>query len=133
MLRPTKILQTILLLLFVALTWSCTESRRDIDLEVIPPTGKPGDFLSVDDLFQDLPKYLNSQVEVSGVVETGLAFEFVSEQPYRLKGSANKLWVITRGMAPKEASFVTIRGRLVSPYQIKGRQYDLVLLEEERS
>ncbi|MEN8135538.1 MAG: hypothetical protein ABFS18_08390 [Thermodesulfobacteriota bacterium] len=133
MLQLTRTLLTILLCFVVVLIASCTESRRDIDFEISASTEKTGDFLAVDDLFQDLQKYLNSQVEVSGVVETGLAFEFVSEQPYRLKGSTNKLWVITKGMSPKEASFITIRGRLVSPYQIKGRKYDLVLLEEERS
>lgn len=132
MLQPVKILQTCLLLGLVITTVSCTESRQDIDLEIGSSTERPGEFLSVDDLFQDLQKYVNKPVEVSGVVETGLAFEFVSEQPYRLKGSANKLWVITRGMSPKEASFVTIRGMLVSPYQIKGRRYKLVLVEEER-
>jgi hypothetical protein len=42
------------------------------------------------------------------------------------------LWVITGDVSPKEGAFVTVRGRIAKPYQIKGRSYQLVLLEEER-
>ena len=134
--------QTALSLVIVILTATvlllltgCTESRQDIGKEVIPvsvqETATNG-FLSVDDVASNRNKYLGQEISVSGVVEPGLAFEFVSEQPYRLKGGEHRLWVITRGLAPPENSFITVKGKLISPYQIKGRRYELVLLEENK-
>ena len=40
--------------------------------------------------------------------------------------------MITDDVAPREGAFVTVRGRIAAPYQIKGRSYELVLIEEER-
>ncbi|GAB4345623.1 MAG: hypothetical protein Kow0089_22800 [Desulfobulbaceae bacterium] len=117
----------------LVLAQGCIEGQREIGMEVIEEkvvTEAAG--ASIADILAARKDYLGREVTVSGKVLPGLAFEFVSEQPYRIIQEETVLWVITEDVAPTEGAFVTVRGRIASPYQIKGRSYDLVLLEEER-
>jgi hypothetical protein len=111
----------------------CIEGRQDIGSEVKKVEAGPIEHgAMIEDIIENQEAYDGKEVVVSGKVLSGLAFEFISEQPYRIIQGESMLWVITGDVSPKEGSFVTVRGRIARPYQIKGRSYQLVLLEEER-
>ena len=115
------------------LAGGCVEDRQVIGPEVKKmETGQVKSGVRIEDIIAGRESYNGKEVVVAGKVLPGLAFEFVSEQPYRIIQEESLLWVITGDVAPKEGSFVTVRGRIARPYQIKGRSYELVLLEEER-
>lgn len=121
-------------LLAVLLLTGCIEERREIGPEVIGPSEqKPvAGAVAVNDILADRQGFRGREVTVAGKVMPGLAFEFVSEQPYRIIQGESLLWVITNDIAPQEGSFVNVRGSIAAPYQIKGRSYDVVLVEKER-
>jgi len=111
----------------------CIEGQEEIGRSVIKKETSPDiPGTAIGNILSDPAKYLDKKITVSGKVLPGLAFEFISEQPYRIIQGESILWVITDDVAPKEDTFVTVRGRIVQPYQIKGRSYELVLLEEEQ-
>lgn len=129
-----KILLLIVTAAVILLITGCLESRQEIGLEVIKEkdTEPAISELALGDILADLEAFRGRDVTVSGKVMPGLAFEFISEQPYRIIQGEVLLWVITNDVAPREGSFVTVQGTIASPYQIKGRSYDLVLLEKAR-
>lgn len=118
---------------FGLLLAGCIEGRRDIGPEVKKTAVQPKETgMAIADIFAAQETYKGKEVVVSGKVLPGLAFEFISEQPYRIIQGESLLWVITSEASPPEGAFITVRGRIASPYQIKGRSYQLALLEEER-
>ena len=122
-------------LLLLMLPAGCIEQEEEFGSEVeqkAPAQEPAGPVLSPAAVLAEPEKYLGREITVSGTVAAGLAFEFVSEQPYLLAADGAELWVITKEVLPPEHETITVRGKLVSPYQIKGRQYELALLEEER-
>ncbi len=86
----------------------------------------------IGDIMSTPERYTGKEVIVKGTVKVGLAFEFVDEQPYQLKDKTGQIWVITRGFMPEDNSTLTVKGKVRTPYQIKGRRYSVVILEEER-
>jgi hypothetical protein len=111
----------------------CIEDRQDIGPEVEKAAAVQPDYgESIEDIIANGATYNGREVTVAGKVLPGLAFEFVGEQPYRIIQGESQLWVITADVSPAEGAFVTVRGKIAVPYQIKGRSYQLVLLEEER-
>lgn len=112
---------------------ACIENRQEIGPEVIQQdSGPKADGISIADIIAGGDTYKDKGVIVSGKVMPGLAFEFISEQPYQIIQGESLLWVITDKTAPKEGTFVTVRGKIARPYQIKGRSYTLALIEVER-
>ena len=112
----------------------CLEGEQEIGLEVVaqPAGTKPHLGMAISDIQKNRESLKGQTISVAGKVLPGLAFEFVGEQPYRIIQGEELLWVVTTAVAPAEGSFVTVRGKLVAPYQIKGRSYEIVLLEEHR-
>jgi hypothetical protein len=70
---------------------------------------------------------------VCGRSTAGLAAEFVEEQPYLVEDDSGSLWVITTGAMPEDAGSITVMGEYRAHYQIKGRRFEHVLIEKERS
>lgn len=113
--------------------YGCIEGQQEIGPEVKEIKTVPkAKGLAIADIIADKDAYNGREVVVVGKVMPGLAFEFISEQPYQIIQGESLLWVITSDISPKEGAFVTVRGRIAAPYQIKGRSYQLVLLEQER-
>jgi len=126
-------LQLILTVITVFVLVGCIEGRQEIGPEVKKTdTGPSSGGIAITEIIADQDGFNGKEVIVSGKVLPGLAFEFISEQPYRIIQGESLLWVITDDISPKDGSFVTVRGKIAVPYQIKGRSYQLVLLEEER-
>ncbi|MGW8162021.1 MAG: hypothetical protein ACWGN1_07225 [Desulfobulbales bacterium] len=126
--------QARLIITFVVLFLAgCIEGRQEIGPEVKKvDAGTNITGVAIADIIAEQDAYEGKEVIVTGKVMPGLAFEFISEQPYQIIQGESLLWVITRGTSPQEGAFVTVRGRIARPYQIKGRSYQLALLEEER-
>jgi hypothetical protein len=119
--------------IFSCILTGCIENRQEIGPEVKTRETVPAETgVRINTIMAEQEKYRGKKVTVSGKVMPGLAFEFISEQPYRIIQGESLLWVITRGTSPREGEFVTVKGTIASPYQIKGRSYQLALLEEER-
>ena len=126
-------IQLIFALVTTLVLVGCIEGRQDIGPEVKKVEAGPVEHgATIEDIIGNQEAFNGKEVVVSGKVMSGLAFEFISEQPYRIIQGESMLWVITGDVSPKEGAFVTVRGRIAKPYQIKGRSYQLVLLEEER-
>jgi hypothetical protein len=126
-------LQLILIVIAVFGFGGCIEGRQEIGPEVNKTDAGPiSGGIAITEIIADQDAFNGKEVIVSGKVMPGLAFEFISEQPYQIIQGESLLWVITSDVSPKEGSFVRVRGRIAKPYQIKGRSYQLVLLEEER-
>lgn len=125
---------TAIMMLFLGtMLISCTESQQEVGEEVATDKSVPKeDAVAIADIINNKDAYQDKDVVVSGKVIAGLAFEFVGEQPYQLQDGDDRLWVITSGIVPEEGATVTVRGRVIMPYQIKGRRYDVVLLEAVR-
>lgn len=97
-----------------------------------PARAEKAEVVPIGDIISRPQEYVDREVTVEGKAIPGLAFEFVDEQPYLLKDSTGQIWVITRGFMPEEGKGLTVKGRVVAPYQIKGRRYEVVILEEDR-
>jgi len=121
-----KDLFSILLCLGLAclLVGGCVEGEQVIDKAKVSEKPKSGQ--------QTVPIAEILEHKDSYKVTAGLAFEFVSEQPYLLEEKGAALWVVTSGILPTDGSWVTVHGTVMVPYQVKGRHYDVVLLEKER-
>ncbi len=91
-----------------------------------------GDELRIGDILENPEAYEGKEVVLRGTVTPGLAFEFVDEQPYLLSDGTGDIWIVTRGTMPMQGAEVRVRGIVVVPYQIKGRHYEVAVVEIER-
>jgi hypothetical protein len=95
-------------------------------------TEKAKGITSIARLLEKRDRYKEKLVVVSGKATPGLAFEFVNEQPYLLDDGTGQIWVITTGTMPEKDRAITVKGKVFMPYQIKGRRYEIVILEMDR-
>ncbi|RMG73488.1 MAG: hypothetical protein D6710_03325 [Nitrospirae bacterium] len=110
---------------------SCVEKQEEFGRGK-EPSKETVKVTPIGDIISSPERFRDSIVTLSGTAEPGLAFEFVNEQPYLLKDSTGQIWVITKGIMPKRGESVMVQGAVQSPYQIKGRQYDVVIIEIKR-
>jgi len=122
------------LAVLLAVLFGCVEGEKVVDRSAIPSAAQPTQpaGMAVTALLADLDRYLDTEVIVYGKVHAGLAFEFVGEQPYQLATGDSRLWVVTSGPVPADGSWVTVRGIVKAPYQLKGRHYPVALVERAR-
>ncbi len=119
------------LIICALLLAGCVEKESPVG-EKAGPREREAKVVSIAAVLDRRDLYRGREVTVSGKVTPGLAFEFVNEQPYLLDDGTARIWVITKTVVPEEGSWVTVRGRVVMPYQIKGRRYDIAIVETER-
>jgi hypothetical protein len=112
---------------------SCERERPVGEKEAAPfPQEVEARAVSISEVLANLESLKGKDVTVSGEALPGMAFEFVDEQPYQLKDETGAIWVVTRGVMPAEGVRITVRGTVEAPYQIKGRRFDVVILEAEQ-
>jgi hypothetical protein len=123
-----------LFLLILLVSVGCVEEETMLGLELVTSSDTPVDHggMGLAEVLAKREALTGREVKVFGKVKAGLAFEFVSEQPYLLENGGVRLWVVTSGLAPEDGSWVTVHGTLMSPYQLKGRHYEVVLVEKTR-
>ena len=129
----------VLLLLVMLIIAGCVEKEEAVvaekkpqGTEAAPPPLKEEGAPKIADILRNPAAYEDRVVVLHGTATPGLAFEFVDEQPYLLSDGTGEIWVITRGTMPMQGAEVTVRGRVVTPYQIKGRHYEVAVIEIER-
>jgi len=120
------------ILISLLLLAACVEKEQTIELkdEQKGPGHDKG--LSISQIIQNSASFKEREVTVSGIVSAGKAFQFVNEQPYLIKDDTGEIWVITSGSMPKDGAKATVTGKVTIPFQIKGRKYDIAILETER-
>lgn len=111
---------------------SCIEKEITVEKKEDKGEALKSESVSIAHILQGRETYRGKTVTVFGKVTTGMAFEFVNEQPYLLDDGSGEIWVITKGVMPKEGSEIKVVGEVMAPYQIKGRKYEIVVLESER-
>ncbi len=128
-----------LVLILLLLAAGCIQSEEAFQVENATPQevqpqqkvpGKAG--LTVEKILSNPVSFDGKKVTLEGVATPGLAFQFIEEQPYQLDDGTGKIWVITTQEMPPEGARVRVTGVVVVPYQIKGRHYEVAILEEER-
>ncbi len=119
---------SIALFLIVA---ACVEKEEEVGGKQKGKTGSEV-IVSIGEILKEPSKFKDSIVTIAGQAEPGLAFEFVNEQPYLLKDSTGQIWVITRGLMPSKGQKIKVRGAVQTPYQIKGRRYEVAIVEIKR-
>lgn len=119
-------------LVVILVLFGCTEKESTIGEERPGTEPEISRTIPVKEIIRYKDRYLGRDVLVRGRAKPGLAFEFVNEQPYLLVDDTGEIWVVTSGIMPERDTTVTVRGTVLSPYQIKGRQYDIVIKEKER-
>ena len=112
---------------------SCVEGEQVVDKAKVNTQPRTEDqTVPLLTIIEKKDSYHQQEVTVFGKVSAGLAFEFVSEQPYTIEHKGAKLWVVTSDVLPKDGSWVSVQGTVLAPYQVKGRHYDVVLVEKRR-
>ncbi len=122
---------TAAILLISILVFACVQREEKVEEKKKKTVNKEA-VLNIGEILKNPLKFKDSIVTVQGEAEPGLAFEFVNEQPYLLKDSTGQIWVITKGLMPQKGQKVRVRGAVQIPYQIKGRQYDVAIVEIKR-
>jgi len=118
--------------IILLLVSSCTERESPIgSREKAHPSTSSG-ITPIGKIIERPDEFTGKRVTIRGEAEPGLAFEFVNEQPYLLKDTTGQIWVITSSVMPPKGSPVTIEGEVVSPYQIKGRRFEIAVIERKR-
>ena len=124
----------LILAMLLALSPSCVEQEREVGQKPVKAVEeKPrAQGLTVSEIVGNAAAFQGREVIISGEALPGLAFEFIDEQPYTLDDGTGRIWVITTGVMPAEGSRVTVRGTVRAPYQIKGRRFEVAVLESGR-
>ncbi len=111
---------------------ACIEQEQIIGMKDDQIESENAGSVSIAQIIQNSESLKDSEVTVSGLVSAGKAFQFVNEQPYMIKDDTGEIWVITSGFVPKDGSTISVTGKIAVPFQIKGRRYDIAILETKR-
>ncbi len=111
---------------------ACVEKEKALEAKKSAPLERRAKGLDIAVVLAEAGSYRDREVTVSGNAAPGLAFEFVDEQPYLLNDGTGEIWVITTDVMPAQDAWVTVTGTVRAPYQIKGRNYTVVIVEARR-
>jgi uncharacterized protein YdeI (BOF family) len=127
-----KILSVVSLLTALMLITSCIEKETVIGKVEETDRAQEPELVLIADILKSGESFRDRSVSVRGKVSAGFAFEFVNEQPYMINDGSGEITVITKGIMPREGAEVRVTGDVRMPYQIKGRSYEIAIIEKER-
>lgn len=127
-----RILTSLLILIVVSLLLSCVGKEDIVGLKESGSSEVKAEGTKISAILANSSSYHGRAVTVVGKASGGRAFQFVNEQPYRVDDGTGEIWVVTSGIVPQEDSTVAVTGRVEAPYQIKGRRYEVALIESQR-
>jgi hypothetical protein len=122
----------VVLIVSIFIVTACIEKEQTIGMKDEQIVSENAGSVSIARIIQNSESLKDTKVTVSGIVSAGKAFQFVNEQPYLIKDDTGEIWVITSGSVPKDGSKISVTGKVAIPFQIKGRRYDIAILETER-
>ena len=92
--------------------------------------------VSIADIEANPSKYQNKEVAVAGVVQDsyGLNIPLTSVRGgvYKVSDGTGSIWVVTEDSVPAKGAQVGVRGKIQNGLNWKGKNYGLVLMEDDR-
>ncbi len=91
---------------------------------------------SIGDIEANPGKFQNKDVAVAGVVKTsyGVSIPLVNESGgiYKVDDGTGAIWVITKRSVPSKDAQLGIKGKIQNGVNYNGKNYGLVLIEDDR-
>jgi hypothetical protein len=81
------------------------------------------------DIQNELEKFKDKQVTLSGKVSETLALPFVHKGAYQLDDGTGKIWVVPAGDVPARGEKVKVTGTVRVGVEIAGKSFGTVLME----
>lgn len=78
----------------------------------------------------DPNRYRNKEVAVAGTVTDG--YGLLNTGAYQVDDGTGKIWVVTRRGVPGRGTRVGAKGRVLTGFQIGGRNFGTILEEDDR-
>ncbi len=96
--------------------------------------------LSIGEIEANTAKYLGKKVTIAGTVETGYGISLPqilirngSGGTYKIDDGTGEIWVVTQRGVPQKGARLKVKGKIQNGVTIDGRNYGLVLYEDDRS
>lgn len=88
--------------------------------------------VTISKLTNNTSRYLNKQVGIVGRVEDSYGVPMLGGA-YKVNDGTGSIWVVSRGNStPTRGTQIGVKGRLQDGISFNGRNYGLVLMEEDR-
>ncbi|MDQ3799004.1 MAG: hypothetical protein M3384_06105 [Acidobacteriota bacterium] len=95
---------------------------------------------SIGEIEANSAKYVGKKVTVVGTVETGYGVSLPSilirngsGGTYKIDDGTGEIWVVTQRGVPQKGAQLKVKGKVQNGVTIDGRNYGLVLYEDDRS
>ncbi len=92
--------------------------------------------VSIADIEANPSRYYDKEVAVAGRVDTsyGISIPIIKEQGgiYKVSDGTGSIWVITQRSVPSKGAQLGIRGKIQNGVNYNGKNYGLVLMEDDR-
>ena len=93
--------------------------------------------VSIADIEANPSKYYNKEVAIAGVAQTsfGISIPIISNGQggiYKIDDGTGSIWVITKRGVPSKGAQLGVKGKIQNGVTYKGKNYGLVLIEEDR-
>jgi hypothetical protein len=92
---------------------------------------------SIGDIQANPSRFYNKTVAVAGTVENsyGVSIPFLRNGQggmYKIDDGTGELWVVTNRSVPSKGAQLGVKGKIQNGVNINGRNYGLVLMEDDR-
>ena len=91
---------------------------------------------SIGELQANPGKYYDKDVAVAGVVKTsyGVSIPYINESGgiYKVDDGTGSIWVVTKKSVPSKDAQLGVKGKLQNGVNYNGRNYGLVIIEDDR-
>lgn len=93
--------------------------------------------VSIADIEANPSKYANKEVAIAGTAQTsfGISIPIISNGQggiYKIDDGTGSIWVITKKGVPSKGAQLGVKGKIQNGVTFKGKNYGLVLMEDDR-
>lgn len=91
---------------------------------------------SIADIQANPSRYYDKEVAVAGTVQDsyGVSIPIINQQGgiYKVSDGTNSIWVMTQRSVPSKGAQLGIKGKIQNGVNYNGKNYGLVLMEDDR-
>jgi hypothetical protein len=94
---------------------------------------------SIGEIESNSSRYVGKEVAVAGTVENGYGVSLPqilirngSGGMYKIDDGTGEIWVVTQRSVPQKGARIGVKGKIQNGITINGRNYGLVLMEDDR-
>ena len=92
---------------------------------------------SIGEIESNSSRYVGKEVAIAGTVETsyGVSIPIIqngSGGVYKIDDGTGEIWVVTQRSIPQKGARLGVRGKIQNGVTVNGRNYGLVLMEDDR-